>query len=484
MNKETARLRHVTLGAVLVGGLASVAPAFAEGAPAALTASPEQAARPDPAQPAQTASDQPPAAADQPTTTEPAPQAAAEPPAASGGGTPDIFSKNTLSLLMDFRLGVSNGGTSFVNGGFGKTRFQGNDSRGYQARVAPFEVDLLWNPRFTSSLSANVSAAWQRDHEDGLDLMEAYLNYLPAQTGKLRFSGRLGLMWPEISLENSTGGAWSVVNTITPSAINSWVGEEVKVLGAEGTVHTNIGEHDFGLTGGVFGWNDTSGTLLSYRGWALQDTKATALGYFNLPPLNNFIKLLQADRTQNTVELDKKAGWYARVDWHPPWPFGLALFYYDNNGNPEAFTAADQWGWRTRFWNLGLNANVTSKTKILAQGMIGSTIMGFPEHGQPWIHTDFQSAYLLGVHDFGRFALTGRIEAFQTREHGSEMPPTNSEDGWAATVAARVPINDHLTAFAEALNVSSRRRTRVDLGGLPSAFESQTVFQFALRAKL
>ena len=116
--------------------------------------------------------------------------------------------------------------------------------------------------------------------------------------------------------------------------------------------------------------------------------------------------------------------------------------------------------------------------------MTGSTIMGFPVNGQEWVHTDFQSAYLLAVHEFSKFALTGRIETFQTREHGSEMAPDNSEDGWAWTLAARVPINTYFTGFAEVLNVQSKRGTRVDLGGLSSPFENQMVFQLAVRAKL
>jgi hypothetical protein len=234
----------------------------------------------------------------------------------------DLFSKDTLSVLLDVRLAVANGHTSFVNGGFGKTRFQGNSNGGYSAQVLPAEADIVWNPRFTNALSANISAAWQRDHDTrGLDLMEAFLNYLPGQTGQVGFSGRAGFMWPEISLEHSTGGAWSVVNTITPSAINAWVGEEVKVIGAEATLRASIGEHDVSATGGMFGWNDTSGTLLSFRGWA-----------------------------------------------------------------------------------------------------------------------------------------------------------------W--TLAARAPINSRLTTFIEALNVESRRGTRVDLGGLTSPFENQMVFQVALRARL
>jgi hypothetical protein len=475
----TTRANPLAIGAALLGALTVATPAFAEDAQAAQAGPADQAApAAQPAGPEQSA----PPANRQPAPGEPS--APAPQPAPAEGI--DLFSRNTLHAIVDLRLAVANGHASFVDHGFGKTRFGGTSDGGYRAQAGAYEVDLLWQPRFGNSLSANISGVWQRDKDrDSVDLMEAYLNYLPATTaGPVRLSGRIGLMWPEISLENSTGGAWTVVNTITPSAINAWVGEEVKVIGAEATARASAGDHDFSVTGGIFGWNDTSGTLLSFRGWALHDIKATATGYFPLPPRNRFLMLAQANKTQNIAEIDHRPGWYARADWHPPYPFGVALFYYDNEGDPEAVTKALQWGWRTRFWNLGINADVAPGTQILAQGMTGSTIMGFPVRGQEWVHTDFQAAYVLAVHDFGKFALTGRIEAFQTREHGSEMAPNNSEDGWAWTIAARVPINNYLTGFAEALNVESRRGTRVTLGGLPSSFESQMVFQLALRAKL
>ena len=91
----------------------------------------------------------------------------------SSGSDTDIFSKNTVSALLDARLVASNGERSFVNGGFGKTRFQGTADGGYRARFVPAEADLIWEPRFTKSLSANVSAAYQHDHDDSFDLIEA-----------------------------------------------------------------------------------------------------------------------------------------------------------------------------------------------------------------------------------------------------------------------------------------------------------------------
>lgn len=398
------------------------------------------------------------------------------------GGT-DIFSRNTISILLDGRLVLANGEPSFTDRGLGKTRFGGTADRDYKGFAVPVEAALVWTPRFTGSLGANVSGAWQRDQENAFDLLEAFVNFLPEQTGKTGFAMRAGLMWPEISLEHSTGGAWTVVNTITPSTINAWVGEEVKVLGVEATVRRSIGDHQLALTGGIFGFNDTSGTLLSFRGWALHDEKATGFGHFPLPPLNSFIVHLQEDRTRSTIELDDRPGFYARLDWRPPWPFGLAVFYYDNRGDPEAFTPVGQWGWRTRFLNVGLNANLGDSTTLLAQGMVGSTIMGFKTNDVPWVHTYFRSGYALLTRRISdKLAITGRIEFFGTREHGSQMSPLESEDGWSTTVAARYNLTSNITVLAEALNVRSHRGTRPVLGLSP--FQAQTVFQAALRFRL
>ena len=47
-------------------------------------------------------------------------------------------------------------------------------------------------------------------------------------------------------------------DTITPSAINSWIGEEVRPLAAEVTASTTAGEHQLSATAGIFAANDTA----------------------------------------------------------------------------------------------------------------------------------------------------------------------------------------------------------------------------------
>jgi hypothetical protein len=395
----------------------------------------------------------------------------------------DIFSRNVITVLLDGRLALANGERSWANRGLGKTAFQGTSDGRYNAYAVPEEADILWTPRFTNSLSASVSAAYQRHQEHAVDLLEAFVSFLPEQKGPVGFSLRAGIMWPEISLEHTTGGAWSTVNTLTPSAINAWVGEEVKVLGVEGTVRTSIGDNMLAFTGSVFGFDDTAGTLLSFRGWALHNEKATVFGHFPLPPLNPFITLLQQHETRSFIEIDKRPGFYGRVEWRPPAPVSAAIFYYDNRGDPEAFKPSGQWGWRTRFWNAGISADLTPKTRLLAQGMTGSTIMGFETDGKRWVHTRFKSAYVSLTQSLSdKAAVTGRVEAFRTHEMGSQMSPLESERGWSTTVALRYNIRDNLTGFAEASNVRSRRGVRVNLGLDP--FQPQTVFQLGLRLRI
>jgi hypothetical protein len=450
---------------------------LAAAAPASAQSDPQQSQPSGPPAATATATNAP---ADQQTQTEVV-ASTSDTPAQSS--STDIFSKNVITVLLDGRFALANGERSFVHRGLGKTQFQGTSDGKYNFYAVPQEADLIWTPRFTSSLSASVSAAYQRQQENAVDLLEAFVSFLPEQKGPVGFSVRAGIMWPEISLEHTTGGAWSTVDVLTPSAINAWVGEEVKVLGLEGTVRTSVGGGMLAFSGSIFGFDDTAGTLLSFRGWALHNEKATVFGHIPLPPLDPRLTLLQQHETRSFIEIDHRPGFYGRVEWRPPAAFGAALFYYDNRGDPQAFTKDLQWGWRTRFWNLGINADLGPKTRLLAQGMTGSTIMGFKTNGKRWVHTHFSSAYVSLTQTLTqKAALTGRIEAFRTHETGSRMSPLDSEHGWSTDVALRYNIRDNLTGFAEAFNVRSHRGVRVELGEDP--FQPQTVFQLGLRLRI
>src|SRR4029077_435410 len=108
------------------------------------------------------------------------------------------------------------------------------------------------------------------EQPSGIDILETYLSWRPAAHGAWRWSARAGAFFPPVSIENDDLG-WSSPYTLTPSAINSWIGDELRTIGSEGTLRW---KSDFGvvsLTGALTCCNDEAGVLIADRGWAMDD---------------------------------------------------------------------------------------------------------------------------------------------------------------------------------------------------------------------
>ena len=279
------------------------------------------------------------------------------------------------------------------------------------------------------------------------------------RSNKIAASARLGLMWPPVSLEHE-GADWHVKDSITPSAINSWVGEEVRPVAAEATVATTLGAHQVHATAAILAANDTAGTLLTFRGWALHDETTLAFHRQPLPPLEEPVAFYQAPYTHPLLDVGpgfaKRPGYYAKLAWQPPIPLRLELFRYDNRANPEAVNGDLEWGWRTQFNNAGLVADLGSGTELKAQALQGRTRMGLAETGTRWIDNRFRSAFVLLTRPFGAYALTARVDAFDTRNRGSDVRQEYDDKGWAAMVAAKREWA-HFTGLFELLHVSAKR---------------------------
>src|SRR5438552_5783727 len=159
---------------------------------------------------------------------------------------------------------------------------------------------------------------------------------------KLAFSARAGLMFPPVSLEHE-GADWHVKDSITPSAINSWIGEEVRPVAVEGTVAADFGKNKLRATAALMAANDTSGTLLTFRGWALHDRMTLAGHRQPLPPLDEELAGYQAPFTHPLLDIHNgfahRPGYYAKLSWQPPIPVRLELFRYDNRADPRDVNA-------------------------------------------------------------------------------------------------------------------------------------------------
>jgi hypothetical protein len=382
-----------------------------------------------------------------------------------------VFGPEAFHGLAEVRLASVNGEAGWLEGGFGKTDAKDG--------LSLSDVALEWTPRFNFAVGAVVTAELQPQISDHPDLGEAYLKLKAAPGALGRLSGRAGLFFPPVSLEN-TGVAWTHPDMISASALNSWIGEEVKVAGVEATLARQFGDHELSFTGATFGWNDTSATLLTFRGWALGAVKAPTRHELELPPLSTFMSTRQGDETYPFRELDNRAGYYGRVEWRPPAPVVLDALYYDNVGDRTSMDAEGQWAWETRFLNLGLRADLGDRTRLLAQAMRGETLMGFRFKGvDRWVDMGFQAAYLEVRRAYGDDALTGRLDWFETDDRSLQTLDNNDETGWAATAAWRHRLAPHADLILEALHVDSDRPSRAY--GAVAPRQDQTVLQSALR---
>jgi hypothetical protein len=372
-----------------------------------------------------------------------------------------LFTPDTLEVSGDVRLVAVNGEESWLDGGFGKLR-SGSDG---DLRVTPQlgNANLIWQPQFTWSLSATVVGSLQGGERTQAGLSQAYLSFKPLRSsGGTAFSARAGLMWPPVSLEHE-GADWHVADSITPSAINSWIGEEVRPVAAEGTVTVEAGSHKLRATAALFAANDTSGTLLTFRGWALHDRTTLAFNRWPLPPLGEEFTEAQAPFTHPLIDLPPgfahRSGYYAKFAWQPPLPLRLELFHYDNRANPEDINDDLEWGWRTHFNNVGLVAELGGGTELKAQALQGRTRMGMLEEGRRWIDNRFRSAFVMLSKPLGAFGIAARAEAFDTRNRGGWWDDEYDEHGWSAMLAAKRKFGP-FTGLLELLHVSSYNPAR------------------------
>jgi hypothetical protein len=392
--------------------------------------------------------------------------------AGSAQARAELFSRDTFSGLVDLRLAAADGEASWIDGRVGKARF-GDGRQG----VRLGEAALVWNPRFSDTVSAVVVGESQDGQRHLVDLGEGYLAYRSQPGSALRLSARAGVFYPPISLEHD-GLDWSVADTITPSAINTWVAEETKVVGVEATIRRTLAGQTFSLTAGGFKHGDTAGTELTFRGWALHDLKSPVFGRFPLPPLSARMAQRQAPSTTPLAEIDGRIGYYGRVEWRPSSVLAIDLFRYENEGDRTSVDANREWSWETRFWNLGMRLDLDA-VAVKAQVMTGETLMGYSNANGVWADMGFEAAYVSANKALGPGSATLRYDHFSTTDRTNKATDNNAEHGWSGLAAYRWDIRPDSQIVFEALHIDSFRRDRARLGLTPR--QGQTVLQTAFR---
>lgn len=383
----------------------------------------------------------------------------------------DLFSRETFSGVLVAGPIAASGERGWLDRGLGKLR-QGGD-----APSVTGDLIVAWRPSFSERLGGLITVQAQSQADPGVGVGEAYLVLRPDLSSALRISGRAGLFFPPISLEHD-GSEWTLVHTLSASAINSWVAEEVKTVGVEGKVRGGIGGLPVTLTVAGFKGNDTSGALVTYRGWALHDLRSSLGGQFPLPPLSPLFAGKQAPNTASIDEIDNRWGGYGRLDLEPSSTLLLSGFVYDNNGDPTAVRNG-QYAWRTRFAQLAARWRVANGVDVVGQVMTGETTMGRLQAGQRQASVGFDSAFLLVTKPMGEASVAGRIDYFSVSDRTFKAVDNNAEAGWAATVAWRQPLAARSDILVEGLATRNDRPDRRRLGD--RSWQTQVQLRTALR---
>ncbi len=371
----------------------------------------------------------------------------------------------------DLRTIFPSNEVGWLDGGLGKLRY-GSEQSNPEFRIA--EVVGQGVAQITPGLMALAVVRYAPEQRTFFDVVEAFVRWRPVSTTPARFSLEAGAFFPPISLENTEIG-WTSPWTLTPSAINSWVGEELRTIGAEATIEWRRPTGTLSAYAALYGWNDPTGILLNFRGWALHDQWTGLIDRPRLPDAyaRRGIEPIPY-RTWEFLEIDKRVGWYAGASWDEVGIGHLDILYYNNDADPTAET--EQIAWETDFWNIGLSTEIGPVT-LLAQGMRGRT---FFQPSARWRELWFESAFLLAgwnINELWRIA--GRAEVFSANETRPTPSLLLSEYGHAFTAAINYLPNDWLRVTGEYIRVDSTRRQRT-LDGLPAhAIEDQ--FQLSLR---
>ncbi len=305
-----------------------------------------------------------------------------------------------------------------------------------------------------------------------LGITEAYLKYrsLPTSTG-YRLQTKVGIFYPEISLENNAY-AWASKDTLDSSTVNTWIGEEIRVLGSELKVtrlgRLNNDKYDLSLSATAFINNDPAGALLAWHGWTISNrqtlwTEQRAFPWF--PARADGQALAgQADKSDPFLELDHRVGYHVRGEWKLRGKGEVSAGYYDNRATPYKVVDG-QYGWRTRFYHVGARWRFSKNLSLTAQYLSGDTLMQ-SESQMDVVNNDYASGFVALHYNWQAIVAnkkhksTLRVEDFSVTDNDDTWGDNNNEQGQAVTLNHSYRLSKPWFLSAEFTLIDSDRPAR------------------------
>ncbi|HKE43602.1 MAG TPA: hypothetical protein VKB41_03585 [Steroidobacteraceae bacterium] len=378
------------------------------------------------------------------------------------------WNHQNLQVLVDVRFVSTDVERSFTQGGIGLGRFDESHDGPELGRLS-----FDYRASLAETLDAHVTAGTYADRDKNpLDLTEAFLEWRPYPSSAWRWRTRLGAFYPPISLENRDSG-WQSPYSLSPGAINTWLGEELRTIGAE-TSLTWLGSQsgkgvDVGLVGAIYEWNDPLGVQIFERGWAIHDRQTALFG--GLP------KIFPDSTTRHQVEffheIDNRPGYYVGVQANWPERFVVRALHYDNRGDPGASNGFEN-AWLTRFDSAGVRYEWQPDWTFIAQWMDGDTAVGASTDGLGFLRTAFESYFGLVSGAFGHHRFTVRYDRLTTYTLRGEEYFDGYQDAKGWTVGYGFDFGSNWELWLEALQVKGELEQR-ELLGLDSVFRERTL---------
>ena len=369
-----------------------------------------------------------------------------------------------LEAVLDLRAVYADATRSFLNGNLGKLR--SDDEIGFgpsRLRLGVSQsIGETWRAVFDATLSAD-------DIDGSIDVTEAFAEYRPYPRAGWRTRIKVGAFYAPISLENRSSG-WETPYSLSSSAINSWLGEEVRTIGAElqlDWLGSQLGHgSDLGVVVGVHGWNDFAGAYLAGRGFRAQDRQTAIFGHvaelgvpgYSLEPF---------------VESDDRPGYYLGGRWLYADRLELRALHYDNRGDATIFEPrVNDYIWHTRFDAVGLRLELPAGWTVIAQWLGGDTLIAPSGFHIVW---DYDATYVLVSREITqRQRLTLRHDDFSLRRVTATAFPPNSDRGDSWTLAWLYEPAPDWRVGAEWQRMRSEvSKRRAFLGVNPAATESK-----------
>ena len=371
-------------------------------------------------------------------------------------GVQSAHANLTVNSVVQVHATHSDGTESWLQRGTGQTRYSEEESFEIGQALTAFDYD------FGNAISAHSVLNYQTQQNAGVGVSQMYLKYKPVWSPKYRPTFKVGIFYPEMSFENTDTG-WLSPYTYSFSAINSWIAEEQRTGGLEVKLDISSGKraaNKFSITGALYKGNDTLGTMLAWRGWAIHDRQSVlneTILFDTYPSIGPGSRLdLQAAWAEPSREIDGNIGFYLGGEWNYRNKSRVKYFYYDNRGEVDHRVAeGGQFPWATKYHSLAWQYRLNKSWRLLAQTMHGDTEM--------WnnaVKLDFAASYLMLNFRGEKHRVSLRYDWFETVDRDGWLTDLNDGDGDSFTIAYKYDLTDSWRVGAEFVHLDGFRANR------------------------